>query len=81
MTTINLYAAKTSLSSLIDRVQAGEEIVITRHGRPVARLVSVRDAKKRPRSLGRLAGRIRMRRDFDAPLAGDVLAAFEGDEE
>jgi prevent-host-death family protein len=81
MTTINVYAAKTSFSSLIDRAEAGEEIVITRHGRPVARLVSVHDAKKRPRSLGGLAGRIRMRRDFDAPLPKGVLAAFEGDEE
>ena len=62
---INIYAAKTHLSRLIDQVNAGEEIVITRHGRPVARLVPAEAAK--PRKLGTarrpgLLGRRRLRR-------------------
>jgi len=77
--TISVYEAKTNLSRLLDRAEAGEEVIITRHGRPVARLVSMREASKRPRKLGVLAGRIRMRDDFDAPLPAEVLAAFEGE--
>jgi prevent-host-death family protein len=78
MATINVYAAKTNLSRLIDRAEAGEEIVITRHGRPVARLVPANETAKSPRKLGRLAGRIRVRRDFDAPLPEEILRSFEG---
>jgi prevent-host-death family protein len=73
----NVYEAKTHLSRLIDRAAAGEEIVITRHGRPVARLGPVAERAK-PRTLGRLRGRIRMSRDFDAALPEELLAAFEG---
>jgi prevent-host-death family protein len=77
MARVNVYEAKTQLSRLLDRAQDGEEIVITRHGRPVARLGPVRVAAG-PRKLGRLRGRIRMSADFDAPLAEEILAAFEG---
>jgi prevent-host-death family protein len=76
--TINVYEAKTHLSRLIDRAQAGEEVIITRHGRPVARLGPVQP-KREPRKLGLLAGRVRVRKDFDAPLPEEILAAFEGD--
>ncbi len=74
---VNIYAAKTQLSRLVDRASAGEEVVITRHGRPVARLVPT-EAKLKPRKLGILAGKIRVARDFDAPLPEEILAAFEG---
>jgi len=77
MTKVNVYEAKTRLSRLLDRAQAGEEILITRHGRPVARLVAAR-VRLEPRKLGRLRGRIRMSSDFDAPLPEEILAAFEG---
>lgn len=77
MSEINVYEAKTHLSRLIDRAAAGEEIVITRHGRPVARLGPVHERAK-PRRLGRLKGKIRVGVDFDAPLPDDVLDAFEG---
>ena len=76
---INIYAAKTHLSRLIDQVNAGEEIVITRHGRPVARLVPAEAAK--PRKLGTLKGQIWMSDDFDAPLPDEVLKLFEGTDE
>lgn len=78
MIEVSVYAAKAQLSRLLQRAQDGEEIVITRHGRPVAKLVSVVD-KKEPRKLGCLQGRIRVAKDFDAPLPEEILRAFEGD--
>jgi prevent-host-death family protein len=78
MIEINVYAAKAQLSRLLDRAEAGEEIVITRHGRPVAKLVPAR--VERRRRLGLLKGKIRVSADFDAPLPEDLLRAFEGDE-
>ena len=77
---INVYAAKTHLSRLIDRAMSGEDVVITRHGRPVARLVSAEGAQT-PRKLGLLGGRVRVAEDFDAPLPADILAGFEGPDE
>lgn len=75
---INIYAAKTQLSRLIDRVNEGEDVVITRHGRPVARLIPA--LQERPvRKLGTLRGKVWMSEDFDAPLPGDLLALFEGE--
>ena len=73
---VNIYAAKTHLSRLIDQVNAGEEVVITRHGRAVARLVPAEGKTKR--KLGTLKGKIWMAEDFDAPLPDDMLKLFEG---
>ena len=73
---VSVYDAKTNLSRLLDRAARGEEVVITRHGRPIAKLVSVTPARK-PRKLGALKGKIRISKDFDAPLPDDVLDAFE----
>ena len=74
---VNVYAAKTNLSQLLDRAAAGEEIVITRNGRPVAKLVAATTPRK-PRKLGVLKGRLRIRKDLDAPLPDELLDAFEG---
>jgi len=74
MRIVNVHQAKTHLSRLLEAVRRGEEIIIARAGVPVARLVPVAE----PRRLGRLAGRLRVAEDFDAPLPEDVLAAFEG---
>ena len=75
--TVSIYEAKTRLSHLVDRALRGDRIVITRHGRPVARLVPAARARK-PRRLGALKGKIRVAADFDAPLPDDLLAVFEG---
>ncbi len=75
---VNVYEAKTHFSKLLDRVLNGEEIVIGRAGRPVARLVPF-VAKRTPRVPGRLAGKIVMAEDFDA-TPGWLLDAFEGRE-
>lgn len=64
---VNIYDAKTQLSQLIARVEAGEEIVIARGGRPVARLVPL--TKRVPdRTLGLMKGRIKIHDGFDDPL-------------
>ena len=75
--TVSIYEAKTHLSHLVDRALRGEQVVITRHGRPVARLVPAARARA-PLRLGALRGKIRVAADFDAPLPGDLLALFEG---
>jgi len=78
-TTVNVYEAKTQLSRLIDRAAAGDDIVISRHGKPVARLCPL---AQQPRSIefGLLKGCVEIADDFDAPLPSEVIAAFEGQE-
>lgn len=72
---VGVHEAKTHLSRLLERVEAGEEIVITRRGEEVARLVPARPDDKRHFGLDR--GRWAVPEDFDAPLPDDVLATFE----
>jgi prevent-host-death family protein len=73
MATVNIHEAKTHLSRILKRVERGEEVVIARGGRPVARLVPIAG---RPREPGRLKGRIRVSEDFDAPLPAEVAEGF-----
>ena len=75
----NLYEAKTQLSKLVDRAASGEEIVIAKDGRPLARLVPF-DGKLARREPGAWRGKMRISADFDAPLPDDLLDAFDGDE-
>jgi prevent-host-death family protein len=75
---LGLYEAKTNLSSLVDRAADGEEFVIMKSGRPMARLVPLEDAKAL-RVRGRGKGQWRVADDFDAPLPADVLTEFESD--
>lgn len=63
---MNVYEAKTQLSKLLAQVEAGDEIVIARHGKPVARLVPLQRTAI-PRQLGLLRGKIWMSPDFDEP--------------
>jgi prevent-host-death family protein len=74
--TINIHAAKTQLSRLVDDAARGEEIVIAKAGKPVARLVALAEARPK-RRLGGLAGKVQIPEDFDAPLLDDVLDSFE----
>jgi len=73
---VSVDDAKTNLSRLLDRAAKGEEVIITRDGRPIAKLVPA-TAVRKPRKLGVLKGRIRVPDDFDAPLPDDVLDAFD----
>jgi len=78
MDRVNVHEAKTHLSRLLERVEQGERITIARNGRPVAMLVPLHAERRTP---GRLKGKIRIGRDFDAPLPDDIAAAFGGDSE
>jgi prevent-host-death family protein len=73
-TQVNVHAAKSRLSELLQRVLAGEEIVIARDGEPIARLVPF--VQQEARSFGADAGRFSVPEDFDAPLPLELVAAF-----
>ena len=73
----NLYEAKTSLSRLVDRAAAGEEIIIAKAGAPKAKLVPIAKPRKGRRP-GGWEGRLFVSDDFDEPLPEDLQAAFEG---
>ncbi|MBI4704184.1 MAG: type II toxin-antitoxin system Phd/YefM family antitoxin [Deltaproteobacteria bacterium] len=75
--TVNVYQAKTSLSRLLARVEAGEEIIIARAGKPVALLSRLSQATA-ARTLGRDAGLFEVPEGFDDPLPAEVLASFVG---
>lgn len=77
-TTVNLYEAKTHLSRLVERAAAGEEVVIAKAGKPMARLVPL-ERSAAPRKPGGWEGRVFVSDDFDAPLPDEILGAFEGD--
>ena len=79
MRIINIHEAKTHLSRLVEEVSAGEELTIAKAGKPLARLVPIKPAK-RVRKPGFLKGKIRIANDFDAPLPSDLIDAFEGKE-
>jgi prevent-host-death family protein len=74
---VNVYEAKTHLSQLLDRAAAGEEIVIARAGRPVARLVALAEPSRR-RTPGGWRGKVSMTADFDE-LPTELDAAFRGE--
>jgi len=77
MQTVNIHAAKTQLSRLVTAAAAGEEIIIARAGRPLARLVPLAPVADQRRQLGVLAGRLSVPADFDAPLPDAELDRFE----
>ncbi len=75
--TVNIYAAKTQLSRLLEQVEAGEEIVIARAGKPIARIVPLGQSQP-PRRLGMLAGEFTVSDDVLDPLTEDELELFYG---
>ena len=75
---VNVYEAKTHLSQLLDRAAAGEEIVIARNGRPIARLVPLSDVPLRRRSPGAWRGKVSIADDFNE-LPAEIEAAFRGE--
>lgn len=77
MRVINVYEAKTHLSQLLVAVAAGEEIVIARAGRPLAKLVPYEETTA-PRTPGYWRGRVRIAPDFDT-LPAPLAAAFRGE--
>ena len=77
MTTVNIHQAKTQFSKLVDAAMRGEETLIAKAGKPAARLVSIAKPNAK-RKFGILKGKVKIAKEFDAPLAGEMLAAFEG---
>lgn len=73
MAEVNVHHAKTHLSKLLQRVAAGEEIVIARGGEPIAKLVPIR--RSRRRVFGADRGLVRLSEEFDAPLLAGFLPA------
>ena len=76
MNQVNIHQAKTQLSRLVELAASGEEVIIAKAGKPVARLVPYA-AKGKARRPGQLRGKIRIKRNFDAPLPKEILASFE----
>ena len=74
--TVNMHEAKTCLSKLVERAEAGEEIIIARAGKPAVKLVPF--TTRRRRRLGLLDGRFTIPDDFNAPLPASVLRGFAG---
>lgn len=77
MQPINIHQAKTHFSKLVDAVMHGEEIIIAKAGKPVAKLIPI-SLPKPKRQPGRLKGKVKIAQDFDAPLPDDILKDFEG---
>ena len=77
MEKVQLHEAKARLSELVDRAQSGEEVVISRHGRAVAKLVGYAPRGGK-RKLGILRGKIKFHKGWDDPLPEEILAYFEG---
>jgi prevent-host-death family protein len=74
---VNIHEAKTNFSRLVERAEHGEEILIGRSGKPVARLVPYYESRA-PRTPGGWEGRVKIAPDFDE-LPPDLDAAFRGD--
>jgi prevent-host-death family protein len=77
-TTVNIHEAKTRLSRLLTLVAKGEEVIIAKAGKPLARLVPFDRPRAMADALDLYKGQIWIAPDFDAPLPRDVLEDFEG---
>lgn len=73
---INVHEAKTHFSKILDRVGNGEEIIIARAGKPVARMVPVAE-RPAQRVAGSAKGKVVIASDFDAPLPEPIMEAFK----
>jgi len=75
MRIVNIHEAKTHFSKLVDGVIHGNEIIIAMAGKPVAKLIPY--SKKSQKKFGVMKGKIKIAKDFDAPLPDEILAGFE----
>lgn len=74
MRIVNMHEAKTHFSKLVDVVIHGGEVLIAMAGKPVAKLIPIE--KKPKRRSGLLKGKIKIAKDFDAPLPEEILESF-----
>ncbi|MFZ1546655.1 MAG: type II toxin-antitoxin system prevent-host-death family antitoxin [Candidatus Nitrotoga sp.] len=77
MQTVNIHEAKTQFSRFVDRAEAGEEIIIARAGKPVARLVALDIVTSKPRKLGLGKKNFTFPKQFDRLNAGEIVEMFE----
>lgn len=77
MKSVTIQDAKENLLQLVEAAANGEETLIAKDGKPLARLVPITESKPQ-RRFGLLKGQVQIADDFDAPLPDDVLASFEG---
>lgn len=77
MQTVNIHEAKTQFSRFVDQAEAGEEIVIARAGKPVARLVALASITNKPRKLGLGKKLFPFPENFDSLNAGEIVAMFD----
>jgi prevent-host-death family protein len=80
MTTVTIHAAKTQLSKLIERAEAGEEVIIARGKTPVIRLVPI-EAPRPKRQFGAMKGKVWVGPEFFEPLPEEELRLWEGEDE
>lgn len=77
MAQVNIYEAKTHFSKYVEQAESGQDVIIARGGKQVARLTSI-EPKKSPVRFGVLKGKVQVSADFDETLPDEVLAGFEG---
>jgi prevent-host-death family protein len=77
METVNIYDAKTRLSQLVDVAASGQDVVVSRNGKPLVRITRLAEPKRQIK-FGLLKGKIKVPADFDAPLPDEIVAGFEG---
>lgn len=65
---VNVHDFKTNYSKYLAQVLEGNEILLAKHGKPVAKIISLPHANKQKRALGQLKGKVRMSNDFDMPM-------------
>ena len=75
-TIVNVHEAKTHFSKLLQRVRQGEEIIVAKAGKPIAKLLPIAQGAAR-RAPGSARGKLVVAPDFDAPLPDDLLDDFE----
>jgi prevent-host-death family protein len=74
--TVNIYEAKTRLSQLVDKAAEGEDVVVSRNGKPLVRITRLEEPKRKIK-YGVLKGKVKVAPDFDAPLPEEILSTFE----
>ena len=77
METVDIGDAKTRLSQLVDKAAAGEDVVVSRNGKPLVRITRLQ-GHRRPIKLGVLKGKLTVPFDFDAPWPDEVVSSFAG---
>jgi prevent-host-death family protein len=74
--TVNIYEAKTRLSQLVDKAAAGEDVVVSRNGKPLVRITRLEEPKRKIK-YGVMKGKVKVAADFDASLPEEILSTFE----